>query len=281
MERSVVASSVYRGGRSFAQTPVRDASPGLNATSASAWLNNTSMMGIGSTSALNHSGLLLHAASPAPQADASALNSTAASLGARHKVSAREFAEMALAPLTAALSPSIPADRFPPTPSVGPASLSRTAPHQASLLWADVPASAPPAPLTDRAPSLFPLDDGVGGKRPRESFAPEPSPYSANRRASGAGLGATPGVGGAGSVGRPAQRRKVGRHPSQTVRRILEIIKDTSTPASEARSAAGRRGRGQAREMAWVGVWLGCEGDGDWEGAGGARVLSVSCVCGR
>jgi len=64
----------------------------------------------------------------------------------------------------------------------------------------------------------------VGSKRARESFAPEPSPsLASDRRNVGADM-----------RGRPAQRRRVSQ-PTNTVKKIMEIIKDTSTSHTDAR----------------------------------------------
>ena len=64
----------------------------------------------------------------------------------------------------------------------------------------------------------------LGIKRQRESFAPEPSPLLASDRRS-ALLDVR---------ARPAQRRRISQ-PTNTVKKIMDIIKDTSTSQTEAR----------------------------------------------
>lgn len=66
--------------------------------------------------------------------------------------------------------------------------------------------------------------EDVGSKRMRESFAPEPSPLLASDRRNMS----------ADMRGRPAQRRRVSQ-PTNTVKKIMDIIKDTSTSHTDAR----------------------------------------------
>lgn len=68
------------------------------------------------------------------------------------------------------------------------------------------------------------LGEDVGSKRLRESFAPEPSPLLASDRRNVS----------ADMRGRPAQRRRVSQ-PTNTVKKIMDIIKDTSTSQTDAR----------------------------------------------
>lgn len=72
--------------------------------------------------------------------------------------------------------------------------------------------------------------EDVGSKRMRESFAPEPSPLLASDRRN---------VGGA-PIARPAKRRGISQS-SNTVKKIMDIIKDTSTSHTDARATPSSR----------------------------------------
>jgi hypothetical protein len=140
-------------------------------------------------------------------------------------------AKQALATISAALSPM----------SAAPGNASRQAPGGMSRLSGRDQYSVPPPDSAKGHTGMNPLNMSasasysrermasatradLGSKRPRESFAPEPSPLLASDRRSGGSDVRT----------RPAQRRKISQ-PTNTVKKIMDILKDTSTSQTEAR----------------------------------------------
>ena len=135
-------------------------------------------------------------------------------------------AKHALASISAALSPL----------SAGPGNTGRQVPGNMSRVSGRDQYSVLPATvlskdvrLASRGPSSVPpslaQSMDVGSKRMRESFAPEPSPILASDRSH---------VGALGGSARPTQRRRILQH-STTVKKIMDIIKDTSTSHTDAR----------------------------------------------
>lgn len=138
-------------------------------------------------------------------------------------------AKQALASISAALSPMVAA----------PGNSIRNAPHGMSRMSARDQYSIPPPAFTkdgsvvqsqgpfssasfSRERMASAVREDVGSKRMRESFAPEPSPLLATDRRN------------AGTAVRPAQRRRLAQ-PNNTVKKIMDIIKDTSTSHTDAR----------------------------------------------
>ena len=141
-------------------------------------------------------------------------------------------AKQALASISAALSPM----------DIGAANASRQTHDAISQMSAcdQYSLQSDTGPLLSHAPSAgqsfsrtrtaSALGEDVGSKRTRESFAPEPSPLLAYDRSSvGAMVGA-----------RPMQRRRISQ-PSNAVKKIMDIIKDTSTPHTDARATPSSR----------------------------------------
>eukprot|EP00960_Hanusia_phi_P033446 750461-Hanusia_phi.AAC.6 len=184
-------------------------------------LNSTSMM-VMTNNSTDEKALASTFLSESPIGNQSALRSS--------RISAKEYAERALAPITAALSPS--ARLLPeranssfrhPESSSGAKTRSNVTFHTQTI---------PRIPSAYSTPSFSTNRQGsygdVGSKRNRESFAPEPSPApNESHLKDDAGEGRM----------RPTQRRRLSHQPTQTVKRILEIIKDTSTPASDSSAA--------------------------------------------
>ena len=149
-------------------------------------------------------------------------------------------AKQALASISAALSPM---DIGAAMGDIGAASASRQTHDAISQMSGcdQYSLQSDTGPLMSHAPSsagqsfsrtrmASALREDVGSKRMRESFAPEPSPLLAYDRSSvGAMVGA-----------RPMQRRRVSQ-PSNAVKKIMDIIKDTSTPHTDARATPSSR----------------------------------------
>ena len=149
-------------------------------------------------------------------------------------------AKQALASISAALSPM---DIGAAMGDIGAASASRQTHDAISQMSGcdQYSLQSDTGPLLSHAPSsagqsfsrtrmASALREDVGSKRMRESFAPEPSPLLAYDRSSvGAMVGA-----------RPMQRRRISQ-PSNAVKKIMDIIKDTSTPHTDARATPSSR----------------------------------------
>ena len=149
-------------------------------------------------------------------------------------------AKQALASISAALSPM---DIGAAMGDIGAASASRQTHDAISQMSGcdQYSLQSDTGPLMSHAPSsagqsfsrtrmASALREDVGSKRMRESFAPEPSPLLAYDRSSvGAMVGA-----------RPMQRRRISQ-PSNAVKKIMDIIKDTSTPHTDARATPSSR----------------------------------------
>lgn len=138
------------------------------------------------------------------------------------RMSAKEFAERALAPLSSALAPM---NHSPTLDMYGRDSQYR----DSSMNRGDerfTPFESTPA--LHRVPSEA---VAASRKRGRESYAPEPSPGPYRR---------------ADSVGQPVQQKRrtssmgAGK-PSHTVKTILNIIQNTSTPANDTRNIPSSR----------------------------------------
>lgn len=138
------------------------------------------------------------------------------------RMSAKEFAERALAPLSSALAPM----RKSPTLDMDgrDAQYRDSSVHRVDERF--TPFESTPAP--PRAPSEA---VAASRKRARESYAPEPSP-APHRRTD--------------SIGQPVQQKRrtssmgAGK-PSHTVKTILNIIQNTSTPSSDTRNIPSSR----------------------------------------
>jgi hypothetical protein len=138
------------------------------------------------------------------------------------RMSAKEFAERALAPLSSALAPM---QKSPTLDMDGrDAQYRDSSVHRVDERF--TPFESTPAP--PRAPSEA---VAASRKRARESYAPEPSP-APHRKTD--------------SIGQPVQQKRrtssmgAGK-PSHTVKTILNIIQNTSTPASDTRNIPSSR----------------------------------------